>query len=136
MRRAQTAIAINNTSRNRFYAIRRHICKNFIKWRNSSGSYYCDAWWTFFLVFAYEKRLMMLKIESLSVKLGSSEVLRDVTIEAKKGDFIALLGPNGSGKSTLLRSIFGVVKPLKGIVFSMEKNMKWDICHKIVPIQT
>lgn len=60
---------------------------------------------------------MMLKVEKITVKLGSSEILKDLTIEAKKGDFIALLGPNGSGKSTLLRTIFGIIKPLKGVVF-------------------
>lgn len=60
---------------------------------------------------------MRLRIEGLTVKLGSSEILRNLTIEAKKGDFIALLGPNGSGKSTLLRTIFGIIKPLKGVVF-------------------
>lgn len=60
---------------------------------------------------------MILKVERLTVKLGSSEILKDLTMEAKKGDFIALLGPNGSGKSTLLRTIFGIIKPLKGVVF-------------------
>ncbi len=60
---------------------------------------------------------MNLKVEGITVKLGSSEILKNVTIEAKKGDFIALLGPNGSGKSTLLRTIFGMIKPLKGVVF-------------------
>ncbi len=60
---------------------------------------------------------MILKVERLTVKLGSSEILKDLTMEAKKGDFIALLGPNGSGKSTLLRTIFGIIKPLDGVVF-------------------
>ncbi|MDK2795674.1 MAG: cobalamin transport system ATP-binding protein [Archaeoglobaceae archaeon] len=60
---------------------------------------------------------MRLKVDKITVKLGSSEILKDLTIEAKKGDFIALLGPNGSGKSTLLRTIFGIIKPLKGVVF-------------------
>jgi len=60
---------------------------------------------------------MNLRLENITVKIGSSEILRDITFEAKKGDFIVLLGPNGSGKSTLLRTIFGMIKPLKGVVF-------------------
>lgn len=60
---------------------------------------------------------MRLSIENVTVKLGSSEVLKDVTIEARKGDFIAILGPNGSGKTTLLRAIFGIIKPIKGVIF-------------------
>lgn len=67
---------------------------------------------------------MKLKVENLTVKLGSNEILKDLTIEAKEGDFIALLGPNGSGKSTLLRTIFGVIKPARGVVFFDGKEIE------------
>ncbi|MDP2175769.1 MAG: ABC transporter ATP-binding protein [Bacteroidota bacterium] len=41
-------------------------------------------------------------------------VLRDINIEIKKGESIALLGKNGSGKSTLLRAMSGIIEPEKG----------------------
>lgn len=60
---------------------------------------------------------MILRVEGLSVRLGSAEVLKNVTLHAEKGDFLAILGPNGSGKTTLLRTIFGILKPSKGVVY-------------------
>jgi putative ABC transport system ATP-binding protein len=41
-------------------------------------------------------------------------VLRDITLEIPRGDFIALMGPSGSGKSTLLNLIAGIDKPDAG----------------------
>ncbi|MEM0203481.1 MAG: ABC transporter ATP-binding protein [Archaeoglobaceae archaeon] len=60
---------------------------------------------------------MILRVEGVSVKLGSAEVLKNVTFHAEKGELITILGPNGSGKTTLLRTIFGILKPLKGVVY-------------------
>ena len=43
-------------------------------------------------------------------------VLRDITLNIERGDFIALMGPSGSGKSTLLNLIAGIDKPTEGIL--------------------
>ncbi len=59
---------------------------------------------------------MKLKVEKLTVRLGSRDVLKDMTFEVREGEVVALLGPNGSGKSTMLRTIFGLLRPLKGVV--------------------
>nr|WP_298719410.1 ABC transporter ATP-binding protein [uncultured Steroidobacter sp.] len=44
------------------------------------------------------------------------EVLHGVDLEARPGEFIALMGPSGSGKSTLLNLIAGLDKPDRGEV--------------------
>ena len=53
-----------------------------------------------------------LQIEHLvkSFPAGGEQVsvLRDISLTARKGDFIAIMGPSGSGKSTLLHCIAGL----------------------------
>jgi len=49
----------------------------------------------------------MLKVENLSVKVDSKNILRGINIEIKKTEVHALLGPNASGKSTFAHVIMG-----------------------------
>ncbi len=46
-------------------------------------------------------------IESLSISLGTTEVLKGIDLEVRDGELFTFLGPSGSGKSTLLRAIAG-----------------------------
>lgn len=43
-------------------------------------------------------------------------VLNNVSLQAKKGEFVGILGPNGCGKTTLLRMIAGIEKPDNGLI--------------------
>ncbi len=45
---------------------------------------------------------------------GYLEVLRDISFEVEKGEFVAIIGPSGCGKSTLLSLIAGFEKPESG----------------------
>lgn len=44
------------------------------------------------------------------------EILKDINIEIKKGEAVALIGVNGSGKSTLLKLMTKIIFPNKGTV--------------------
>lgn len=44
------------------------------------------------------------------------QVIRDISFEVHKGDFLGIVGRNGSGKSTLLKLISGIYTPDKGTV--------------------
>jgi putative ABC transport system ATP-binding protein len=44
------------------------------------------------------------------------DVLRGVTVDIPRGDFLALMGPSGSGKTTLLNLVGGLDRPSKGAV--------------------
>ncbi len=52
-------------------------------------------------------RSVGIKIENLSLSFGTTEVLKNINLEIKPGEFFSFLGPSGSGKSTLLRAIAG-----------------------------
>ena len=57
-----------------------------------------------------------LEIRGLSSAYGSTRVLRDVSLDADKGEVVSLIGPSGSGKSTLLRVLIGLTPPTAGEV--------------------
>lgn len=45
----------------------------------------------------------MLKLEHVKKSFGENRVLKDVSMEVKKGEVVVILGPSGSGKTTLLQ---------------------------------
>jgi len=49
------------------------------------------------------------------------DILKDISFNIYKGDFIAIIGPNGAGKSTLLNIISETIKPYKGKVIKEGK---------------
>jgi len=60
---------------------------------------------------------VLLKADNISGGYNNKEaVIRDVSLEVKRGDFLGIIGPNGSGKSTLLRLMTHVLIPQKGKV--------------------
>ncbi len=58
----------------------------------------------------------MIKTEALTKDYGNGNVLTDINLEIKKGEFTAVMGQSGCGKSTLLYCISGMDKPTSGRV--------------------
>lgn len=61
-------------------------------------------------------RAPALRVDRVSVRLGSRLALRDISLSIEAGAFVGLIGPNGSGKSTLLRTLLGLLPPAAGSV--------------------
>ncbi len=59
----------------------------------------------------------MIKIKNLHKNFGDLEVLKNISINVKKGEIIAVIGPSGSGKSTFLRCINRLEEPSDGHIF-------------------
>jgi multiple sugar transport system ATP-binding protein len=49
-----------------------------------------------------------LKITNLYKRYGTIEILKDINLDIRSGEFIVFVGPSGCGKSTLLRCISGL----------------------------
>lgn len=56
----------------------------------------------------------MIKIENISFAYNGSLVLKNISENIHKGEFIGIIGPNGSGKTTLLRCLNGILRPRDG----------------------
>lgn len=67
--------------------------------------------------------MTMLAAEHVSVARGGKTILRDVSLQAHAGEFIAVVGPNGAGKSTLLKVLAGLLKPDAGRVMLDSKAL-------------
>ena len=59
---------------------------------------------------------VVLEAQAISVRLGRSPVLSEVTLSIPRGTVTAIIGPNGSGKSTLLRALARLLRPETGSV--------------------
>lgn len=57
-----------------------------------------------------------LEAEHLTVELGGTRILDDVSFDVAPGEVVGLIGPNGAGKSTLLRALLGLVPTRAGHV--------------------
>lgn len=66
---------------------------------------------------------MSLKIDNLSLKLGSKLILNQISFEVAEDSFTAIIGPNGSGKTSLLKCILGFF-PFSGEISFAQTNLK------------
>lgn len=60
----------------------------------------------------------MIDIQNLTYTYpgNTSPVIKDISLQLKKGEFVVILGANGSGKSTLLRCFNGLIQPNQGTI--------------------
>ena len=72
----------------------------------------------------------MLTVENLhkSYQVGQTtyEVLKGISLEVEKGEFIAIKGPSGSGKTTLLSILGTILRPDSGIYLLDGMEMTTD----------
>lgn len=64
-----------------------------------------------------------LKIDGMNKHFDGINVLKDISFEINKGEFVSLLGPSGCGKTTLLRIISGIEYGENGRIFLNENEI-------------
>ena len=58
-----------------------------------------------------------MQIENLTLSFGGVEALKDISLDIKDNEILAIIGPNGAGKTCVLNCINGFYKPQKGKIY-------------------
>ena len=65
----------------------------------------------------------MLDVSDVAVSYGNIEALRGVDLSVEEGGITCLLGPNGAGKTTLMMTIAGILRPRRGTIRFLDRNI-------------
>ncbi|MBT3487942.1 MAG: ABC transporter ATP-binding protein, partial [Desulfobacula sp.] len=77
--------------------------------------------------------MTLLEAKEITVSYyGDIEILKDVSLNVKKGQITSIIGPNGAGKSTLLKSLYGLLKPKKGRVLLNNMDITKRKVHEFI----
>jgi ABC-type nitrate/sulfonate/bicarbonate transport system ATPase subunit len=77
-----------------------------------------------------------LQLETVSRSFGAVEVLRGLSLDVRRGEFVAVVGPSGCGKTTLLNLLSGYDQPSSGAIW---RNGRVRMVHQqdgLFPWQT
>lgn len=66
---------------------------------------------------------LRIKIEDISLSFGGVEALKDVSIDIRNNEILAIIGPNGAGKTCVLNCINGFYKPQRGEIYFEGKRI-------------
>lgn len=55
-----------------------------------------------------------LLLKNLTIRFGSTPVVRDFNLAVLDGEMVSLLGPSGAGKTTVLKAVAGLIQPHEG----------------------
>ena len=82
-----------------------------------------------------------LQATGLGKSFAKRRVVRNVTLNVKRGEAVGLLGPNGAGKTTTFYMLSGLInadegavlldgKDITSFLFTKEHAVVWDIYHR------
>jgi len=72
---------------------------------------------------------VILEVENLSKRFGTSEVLNNISFSLKEGEVLAIIGSSGSGKTTLLRCLNFLELPDSGSITLRGKTLHDSVTH-------
>jgi branched-chain amino acid transport system ATP-binding protein len=67
----------------------------------------------------------------LTAGYGAAPVLRQVNVEVRPGEMVALIGANGAGKSSLMRAVSGLLRPVAGTIILDDQPIERGEAHRI-----
>ena len=78
----------------------------------------------------------LLQVASLSVRFGTQQVLRDISVDLAPGDTLVVLGESGCGKTVLLKSMIGLVRPSGGDVLFEGRSLSRMSDRQLATLRT
>ena len=70
---------------------------------------------------------LAIELKGITKTFGSIVANKDVNLQVKKSEILAILGENGSGKTTLMNMLSGIYFPDEGQIFINGKESEWCI---------
>jgi branched-chain amino acid transport system ATP-binding protein len=74
----------------------------------------------------------LLQISDVSVSYGAVQAVRELSLEVREGEMVALLGANGAGKTTTLRTVSGLLRPTAGTISFAGRCIDGMPAHQVV----
>ena len=65
----------------------------------------------------------MIKVENITKRFKNRKVLKSISFQIEKGEFVSIIGPSGCGKTTLLKMINRLIKPTSGKIYINGENI-------------
>lgn len=75
-----------------------------------------------------------LKIENMHLSFGGLKALREVNLEVRERELLAIIGPNGAGKTCILNCINGFYHPDRGRILFEDRDITSFPSHKIAQL--
>ena len=75
---------------------------------------------------------MLLRLKNLTVRYGSAEAIKDISIALEDGDVVSVIGANGAGKSTILKVISGLIRAHSGKIEFSGEDITYMPVNRIV----
>jgi putative ABC transport system ATP-binding protein len=68
--------------------------------------------------------LSLIEVKNLYYSVENKDILKDISLDIEREDFISVVGPSGSGKSSLLKILGDLISPSKGSISYKGKEYK------------
>jgi zinc transport system ATP-binding protein len=92
-----------------------------------------------------ESQQTLLQMHRVGIKKNEKYLVRDISLEIKKGQIITLIGPNGSGKTTTAKMAAGIDKPTEGDIqqfadhigyVPQKLDLDWTLPLRVIELMT
>ncbi|MCS7231554.1 MAG: metal ABC transporter ATP-binding protein [Elusimicrobiota bacterium] len=76
----------------------------------------------------------ILEVKNLSCGYNKNPVLKNINFAIYENEIVGIVGPNASGKTTLAKTLLGIIKPLKGEIKKIKKDIRFGYVPQIFSI--